>query len=152
MTQSKRRKQKPGRPEAKVKVPPPGDRENAAIAAARQRASLRKPTVKVRVGASDENIPTVGNPHSDFEGWKVRLTDAFGTASFDFAQSNVAHLLTIFDAKSDGARQIMANAALAVVSGLQPKDEIEAILSMHVAVNHALAMEFAARCKQAQQL
>jgi hypothetical protein len=45
-------------------------------------------------------------------------------------------------------REIQLNAALAVVSGVRPRDELEAMLASQMAVTHALAMDMLGRTKQ----
>jgi hypothetical protein len=54
----------------------------------------------------------------------------------------LARLLTVFrDSKSRvDARAV--NAALAVIDGLKPQNEIEAMLALQMAVTHGLAMKF----------
>jgi hypothetical protein len=47
------------------------------------------------------------------------------------------------------ANQVEFNAALAVIAGVQPKDEIEAILAAHMAVTNIVLLELVARTRAA---
>jgi hypothetical protein len=49
-------------------------------------------------------------------------------------------------------RQGMLNAALAMLDGQRPKDEIEAALIVQMAAAHAVAMDFLARTKRARDV
>ena len=75
-------------------------------------------------------------PHSDEEGHEYRLADTFGTRSLQFAYSMLKglgkatedHSLD-YDFSPGSPNQLAFNAALAVIDGVRPKDEIEAMLA-----------------------
>jgi hypothetical protein len=93
--------------------------------------------------------------HSDDEGHSYRLVDAFGTRSFAFVCSMLEGLA---DATSDHSEnfghtpgksnEAAFNAAMAVIAGVQPKDEIEAMLAAHMAVAHVTMFELVMRTRQ----
>jgi hypothetical protein len=92
--------------------------------------------------------------HSDEEGHRYRLADTFGTRSLEFVRSmlnglgsaTADHLLD-FDFNPGRPNQVAFNAALAVISGVQPKDEIEAMLAAHMALTNIALLDLFARTR-----
>jgi hypothetical protein len=73
---------------------------------------------------------------------------AFGTGSLDFATMAFGRLGAI--ARRRGAElptEGEINAALAAVDGLQPRDEVEAMLAVQMYATHEVAMEMLTRAK-----
>jgi hypothetical protein len=126
----------------------PDPREASAIAEAVNRLVEKTPAVSIANPDSDEQGPI--HPHSDIEGWRARLCQAFGTGSFDFARCGLAEFLLLYE------KPLMArahtNAALAVLDGLKPANEIEAMLATQMYSTYALALEFMGRTTRAQQI
>jgi len=97
----------------------------------------------------------VFSSHSDDEGHGYRLLDSFGTRSFSFVYSMLEGLA---DATSDQSQEfgfgpgksneVAFNAALAVIAGVQPKDEIEAVLAAHMAVANITLLELVTRTRR----
>src|SRR5262249_61384403 len=54
-------------------------------------------------------------------------------------------LMTVFQDSKGVIDGRMVNTALAVIDGLKPQNEIEAMLAVQMAVTHALTMKFSAR-------
>jgi hypothetical protein len=92
--------------------------------------------------------------HSDEEGHRYRLADTFGTRSIQFVY---AMLNGIGKATEDHSlnqgfapgspNQVALNAALAVISGARPTDEIEAMLAAHMAIANIVLLELVARTR-----
>ena len=83
--------------------------------------------------------------HSDGQGWRTRLEDALGTASPEFVDAELVRLMTVFSDRAGIIDERAVNAALAVIDGLKPQNEIEAMLAAQIAVTHGLMMKFSAR-------
>jgi hypothetical protein len=83
--------------------------------------------------------------HSDGQGWRTRLEDALGTASPAFVDAELVRLMTVFSDRAGTIDTRAVNAALAVIDGLKPQNEIEAMLAAQIAVTHGLTMKFSAR-------
>jgi hypothetical protein len=83
--------------------------------------------------------------HSDGQGWRTRLEDALGTASPAFVDAELVRLMTVFSDRAGIIDERAVNAALAVIDGLKPQNEIEAMLAAQIAVTHGLMMKFSAR-------
>lgn len=138
-----------------AKRPPPNEVERAEIERARKRTKARAPRIVVQVknqGKGPRTCPT----HSDLEGHRYRLADAFGTRSLEFVN---AMLKGVGMATEDHSvnndfgpgipDQLTFNAALAVIDGVRPKDEVEAMLAAHMAVTNIALLELVARTRGA---
>jgi hypothetical protein len=123
----------------------PSDAEKHEIAAASGRQNQRPPRVAIDIRQPINAPAQISPTHSDGEGWQTRLKDALGTSSSDFVDIEMARLMTIFQNRAGVIDARAVNAALAVVDGLKPQNEIEAMLALQMAVTHGLAMMFSAR-------
>jgi len=78
--------------------------------------------------------------HSDQDGWRAQFMAAFGTSSEKVVAveaERVAKALRQKDGKIDPAE---LDAVIAILSGQQPKNELEAMVICQMAVTHALTM------------
>jgi hypothetical protein len=124
----------------------PSDTEKQEIAAATARHRERPPRVAINVRQPENAAVKIFPTHSDGQGWDARLKDALGTTSPAFLDTELLRLLNVFcDRAGETADEGAVNAVLAVVDGLKPQNEIEAMLAVQMAVTHALAMKFSAR-------
>jgi hypothetical protein len=122
----------------------PSDAEKQEIVAATERQRQRPPRVAIDI-RQPQNAPVQTLPtHSDREGWYARLKDALGTSSPAFENIEMARLLTVFRDRAGIIDERAVNGALAVVDGLKPQNEIEAMLALQMAVTHGLTMKFSA--------
>jgi hypothetical protein len=139
-----------GLPVAQPKLPP-GESEQAAIIEAAKRATSRPKPLRTSLKANKEDgtIKThVGPTHNDHDGWSIRLLDALGTRSADFANTEVERILFAMTPRDGMPTEAQLNAAVAVLNGVGPRDEVEAMLASQMAVTHALAMDLLGRVKQ----
>jgi len=135
---------------------PPNAVEHAAIEKARKRTKVRAPRLAMHIEDREPGKRALYPGHSDEEGHRYRLADAFGTRSLHFVHSMLnglgratadhsqGHGFTLGDADQDPF-----NAALAVIDGVRPKDEIEAMLAAHMAVTNIALLELVARTRGA---
>ena len=130
---------------------PPDAVEQAAIEKARRRTKARAPRVATRI---DER--GTYSPHSEVDGHRFRLADAFGTRSKHFVYSMLKGLGKATEDHSENYGLLPGsvdedafNAALAVIDGVRPKDEIEAMLAAHMAVTNIALLELFARTRGA---
>jgi hypothetical protein len=134
---------------------PPGNLEREAIDTATARVKQRSKPVSLRWGAgiqgqSAQALP----PHSDLEGFAHQLLDVFGTRSLDFAMAGISDVDWAARNRGQQATEsaMRANAALAFISAIAPRDELEAALAIQMSGTHALASELLGRAKQAERL
>jgi hypothetical protein len=71
----------------------------------------------------------------------MRLQDALGTCSQEFVDTELNRLGSVLRNKDGKVDTKAVEAAIAVVDGARPTNEIEAMLVMQMAVTHALAMK-----------
>jgi hypothetical protein len=83
-------------------------------------------------------------------GWK-RVLKALGTPSTDFVMTELSRIINAVGAVGDDG-ETRANAVLAVIDGIRPKNEVECMLASQMAVTHALAMEVLGRARRVQDI
>src|SRR5664279_5535188 len=138
-----------------AKRPPPDEVERAEIKRAIKRTKARVPRIEVHFEDRGTG-PRICANHSDLEGQRYRVADAFGTRSQQFVYSMLKGLGKATEDHSahcdfgpGSPDQLAFNAALAVIDGVRPKDEIEAILAAHMALTNIALLELVARTRGA---
>jgi hypothetical protein len=137
-----------------AKRPPPNPVECAEIEKARKRTKARAPRIAMNIDQRGSAERAFYPDHSDEEGHRYRLADTFGTRSLEFVRSmlnglgiaTADHLLD-YDFNPGRPNQVALNAALAVISGVRPKDEIEAMLGAHMALTNIALLDLFARTR-----
>ncbi len=131
-----------------AKRSPPNEVERAEIERARKRTKARAPRIAMHIEDCGETGARVYPDHSDEEGHRYRLADTFGTRSLQFVYSMLKGLgkatedhSVNHDFSPGSSDQLAFNAALAVIDGVRPKDEIEAMLAAHMAVTNITLLE-----------
>ncbi|MEP6968410.1 MAG: hypothetical protein ABI906_10045, partial [Pseudomonadota bacterium] len=99
---------------------------------ARERHQRRSPQPGVKVGTAKTGGWFLDAPHRELEAWEVQIAEAFGTRSESACRVFLDQLAQLC---SPASADLMApwspnerelNAALAVVSGSKPKNEMQA--------------------------
>jgi hypothetical protein len=131
---------------------PPDEVEHAAIEKARSRTKARAPRIAMHIEDRGSEPRALYPHHSDEEGHLYRLADTFGTRSRHFVDSMLKGLgkATADHSEDHGfnpgsSDEVAFNAALAVIDGVRPKDEVEAMLAAHMAVTNIALLELFAR-------
>jgi hypothetical protein len=135
---------------------PPDDIEHAAIEKARKRTKTRAPRIAMHIEDRRAEASALYSHHSDEEGHDYRLADTFGTRSRHFVyfmlnslgKATADHSQT-YGFSPGSPDEDAFNAALAVIDGVRPKDEIEAMLAAHMAVTNLVLLELVARTRDA---
>ena len=131
-----------------AQLPEPSEHERKAIAVATTSRAKRLPRVAVSLTKTGPQSAQSGPNHADAKGWCARILDALGTTSADFLTTELGRIMNaVGSTGEDGEAKV--NAVLAVLDGIKPKNEIEAMLASQIAVTHALAMELMGRTKRA---
>jgi hypothetical protein len=128
--------------------------DRAEIEKARKRTKARTPRIAMHIEDRGTAGSVVYPDHSDDEGHDYRLADAFGTRSRQFVRWMLKGLENAtgdhsldYDFSSGSPNQLAFNAALAVIDGVRPHDEIEAMLAAHMAVTNIVLLELVARTR-----
>jgi hypothetical protein len=79
------------------------------------------------------------------------LYDCFGTGSASFANQAIARLAAIMRRKGAAhPTEAELNAGLAAIDGIQPENEIEAMLAVQMVATYEIAMEMLMRAREAE--
>jgi len=114
--------------------------ENKAIAAYKAAQERLGPRLKVAIEGDAAKI----NPdHPDVAIGTLALMQAIGTADLDFFDGLTWQLLNT--SRGQGSPEKTANFMLAVIKGIAPRDQIEAMLGAQMAAVHMASMTFARR-------
>lgn len=117
---------------------PPDTAEQRAIAEAETRLRARRKPVQTHTKLKDESL-AVGPTHLDLDGFTARLLDAFGTTSKAVIDAEMLRLSGVLQTDKPGF-ETRLNAALALIEGIRPENELEAVLAVQIAATHAVAM------------
>src|SRR5215217_1003491 len=126
--------------------------EITGIAQAKTRLAKMLPRAMVNTRDGEDGSLQITHAHADGEGWSCQLQSAFGSPSKEFVHSTMAGLLNVIRPAGKPLDQDTVNAALAVVDGVKPRDETEALLACQMAASHALAMECLLRTRHTDSL
>jgi hypothetical protein len=130
--------------------------EQAAQARARHEGRRANPGVALEVEKVTESGYRLASPHSDTEAWQAMICDALGTRSEATALTFLHHLVQLCDQnwhpddKDGGGEWVpdecQLNMILNLVSGIRPKNEMQAALAAQMVAVHLMMMEVSERC------
>ncbi len=119
----------------------PTPAEKRQIRRAEKQVAAKMPAPEVRIGQDAQGQPVLGLPHMDEAGWQAQMKAAFGTTSGAFVDAEVLRLLAALRTmRDDLPLETKVNAALAVIAGVSPRNEVEALLAVQMAMTHIAAM------------
>jgi len=133
------------------KLPAPSAREALAIVDATARRDARHPRARTGIKVIGKKSVNLVQPHTDNLGWQIRLQDALGTCSPSFVDTELKRILNVLR-DANGIDPDAVDAVFAVLDGQKPKDEIEALLIIQMAVTHALAMKKAGLLNRVKEI
>lgn len=114
-----------------------------------QQSATADPTqhapVRVRLRRIHANNARPYPPDGSEKIWWARLKQALGTNSSDFVNASLAQLTAAARLPGAGICPVAMNAALALIEGQKPKDEVETALAMQMACAHGATMMLLAR-------
>ena len=100
----------------------------------------RLPPVRVKMCRTGAFVEKVYPPDGDSKNWWQRLNKALGTVSSDFVNASLLQIQAAARSPFGTISETAMNAALAMIAGARPKDEIEAALAVQMSCTHAAAM------------
>jgi hypothetical protein len=107
--------------------------------------SPRRPPVRVRTRRITASISKLHPPDGEGKIWWGRLKKALGTASSDFVNASLHQLQAAAQFPGSGISETGINAALAMIEGFAPQNEVEAALAVQMACTHTATMSVLAR-------
>lgn len=158
MTKPQRRSAKTKLGKALVDMPapapsPPSADEQQRIETARQAVKARAPRVAVKIDTDKSGaMKDFRAHHDDRDGLLYRLQDAFGSRGLSFTSAELNNLVQAAQLTGGQIDETRLNAFLAVVDGIRPANEIEAMLACQLAVTHRLTMDLVRRTHRADQI
>ncbi|RFC68339.1 hypothetical protein [Mesorhizobium denitrificans] len=138
--------------QAPAKPYEPTPRENKALSAFELRRQNTIPTPVMKATKKGKDL-RIAPDHEDKEtGYKL-IMEAIGTADPDFVQIALEQLtkLAIPGATAPCTPEAL-NASLALVRGIRPQDEVEAMLAIQMSAIHMATMTTAARLSVAKEV
>jgi hypothetical protein len=127
-------------PVAKAQPYVPTPIEAKALTAYKAAKETRGPRLKVSIEGDAAKI----NPdHPDAAIGTLALMRAIGTADLDFFDGLMLQLVNA--SKGQGSPEKTVNFMLSVVKGIEPRDQVEAMLAAQMAAVHMASMTFARR-------
>jgi hypothetical protein len=100
----------------------------------------RERPVRVKLKSADAYAVQAYPPDGESERWVSRLNTALGTVSSDFVNASLLQLQAASRSPFGTISETAMNAALALISAVAPKDEIEAALAVQMSCTHAVSM------------
>ena len=122
----------------------PTEREAATLAIHEARRQVSKASPRWKVTHKDDGSTEVAPDHVDLETASQLLTESLGTVSYDFVQG-LMDQVAILSRTNGQVSEERLNFMLAFISGMEPRNEAEAMLALQMAVVHSATIA-ASRC------
>ena len=121
--------------------------EVKAVAAFKAAKERRGPSVKVSIEGTAAKITP---DHPEVALGSLALMQAIGTADFDFYDGLMLQLVNA--TSGGGSPEPAVNFMLSVIKGIEPRDQIEAMLAAQMAAVHNAMMTFARRLAHVENI
>ena len=151
MTKKVTKKRASKKPKVVSKPYEPTEREHSALEALKARSRSKAPVPMMKKSESGKEENQIRPDHPDLETGTKLLMDALGTTSPDF----LCGLVTQLGNAGIKGREIdvgATNFMLSMVTGIEPKDQIEAMLAAQMAAVHLQTMTFARRLNHTETI
>jgi hypothetical protein len=129
-------------------------REFDSVRAQSNRRQTRKPAPRVKISQKSgkaSNEATMSLDHPDPALGSTLLMEAVGTGDFDFLDGLLGEL-TNAAAQKGVANERELNFLLSVVKGIEPRDQVEAMLAAQMGAIHSAVMTFARRLNHVETI
>ena len=127
----------------------PTAQETATVAAFTKRKNERPAAPKLKIDGIEGGKGQVAPDHPDQAIWGVLMAETFGTLNIDATDLLLSSALSVLWPNQEKEPDRRAfNSALALLHGVNPSDEIEAMLAVQMMATHLAAME----CQKRAQL
>jgi hypothetical protein len=139
-----RKKESPRKTTALVKPYEPTTREKGVLETFNNRRRSRKPAPRLNVVTTGEDGTVLKLDHAEQGVGSSLLMEATGTTDADFLDGLIRQLCSV-GSHGRAADEDGLNFMLAVVKGIEPRDQVEAMLAAQMAATHNATMTFARR-------
>ena len=124
--------------------------EQVTVAAMAARTTDLPVTPRVKV-SENEGTAKLLPDHPDFAVGHILLMEALGTVDLDFLNGLLTQLANV-GSQGKAVDESGLNFMLAVVKGVEPKDQVEAMLAAQMAAVHNATMTFARRLAHVENI
>lgn len=129
----------------------PTSAERALADAFLERCDNRPPAPRIKVSRQQDDRVHLEPDHPDPAFWALAFRAALGTTNGDLARVLSDQLLNaVRPARNAPIDEGLANAALAAMHAIAPRDEIEAMLASQMVATHAAAMDMMGQTHRAE--
>jgi hypothetical protein len=135
---------------ASAKAYKPNPREQEIVDAYFARRKAQKPAPQMKV-ANEKGAAKLQIDHPDLAIGQVLLLEALGTSKSDFMDGIVRQLANA-GPKGREVDQRELNFMLSMVTGIEPRDQVEAMLATQMAAVHNAMMTFARRLNHVENI
>ena len=130
----------------------PTEPEQKAIESFREIRKKRPPAPRMKkIGLEEPGNTTIDIDHANQTAGYELLYNSLATTSGDFANGILSQLGNICP-EGDGMSLDGLNFALAVIDGVNPKDQLETMLASQMAAVHCATMKMASRLARAENV
>jgi hypothetical protein len=133
-----------------VKPYEPTPYERRTLVAFHAREKERPPAPRMKV-TNEKGVMTLAPDHAEPSIAHVHLLEALGTRDFDFLDGLLKQLCNV-GSKGKTVDEDGLNFMLAVIKGIEPRDQVEAMLAAQMAATHNATMTFARRLNHVDTL
>ncbi len=132
------------------------DEEKARLAKYKERKERR--AIKVKIAKSDSGEPQITVEEPKGQLYEAQMLEALGTPDSDLQMrllDQVIHTFegTVSNGVFDNDKVVAAyNSTMAVLTGIQPQDEIEAMLAVQMIGVHNMAMDYMAKATRTDRV
>lgn len=133
------------KPQIKAQKPyEPTPYERRTLEAIRTRNKEKPLAPRIKVSQKKNGVVNLALDHPEHSIAKVRLLEALGTRDFDFLDGLIKQLCNV-GSHGRSVDEDGLNFMFAVVKGIEPRDQVEAMLAAQMAAVHNATMTFARR-------
>lgn len=125
--------------------------EQRSVEAFRARAKEKPEVPRLKVVEVKNGAQQVIPDHPDLATGCVLLSEAIGSRDYDFLVCLLGQLANV-GSKGPKVDELGANFMLSVVKGIEPRDQIEAMLAAQMAATHNAIMTFARRLAHVENI
>ena len=125
----------------------PTPMEAEAVAAYKFAKEMRGPRIKVSIEGA---VAKINHDHPDALTGTLAVMRALGTTDLDFFDGLMLQLVNA--GKGQGPCENTVNFMLSVIKGVEPRDQIEAMLAAQMAAVHMASMTFARRLAHVENI
>ena len=129
----------------------PTPEENKALRRVGRRLADKPPAPNLKVHHQEGQLASIRPDHPDEAVGSLLLAETVGTTSLEFLQGLLGQISNVATKGPRPDQQAM-NFMLAMIRGVEPRDEIEAMLAAQMAAVHMATMTFARRLAHVENI